>query len=256
MSYCPPQWLVDSSTGRLKLSSCIAFFDEISTYAGTMAWDDRFRPGVSISLSGRATRPLDFNGRIYVETRRRKSGKTISFVDIVVLDENQRVMVKGQHIKFMPMSFPLNHIFHKRLARMVFPMMQYRMSLQTMEDLPLVGDIDHVFPLSNANYNGNQGTVNSVVDVSHGNPIGSIHGGAGVMLLEHATRFALSSNSKEEMKEPLAISASLISGISTKKKQDVQVHTVISSEDTGNSTFVRSQLLHQSKPAIDCVLMY
>ena len=105
-----PQWCVDGEKGKgkgqMKMSAAIAFFDEISSYCGAVGWDKQGRPGLSLQLSGRRIKGwgegVSVGDRIWVETTKRRVGRTVGFLDIAVFDSQGREIIQGQHMKFMP----------------------------------------------------------------------------------------------------------------------------------------------------------
>ena len=92
----------------LPLAVILALFDEVSTI-GMMQHDKSHRAGVSVLLSTSVDGDqharydaLAAGERVTVSSRSRRIGRTLGFCDCTLTDRDGVVLVRGEHVKFMP----------------------------------------------------------------------------------------------------------------------------------------------------------
>lgn len=109
-----PAWAARTD-GALCLPTTLALADEISTYAGFALWDERHRPGVSISLSGQLVGHKQVLPRVQPNeeltflTRRVRSGATLGHAEIEVWrcgDGEDAVEVRAESAPAQPRTRP------------------------------------------------------------------------------------------------------------------------------------------------------
>ena len=78
-----PEWAARRD-GTLCLGAALALADEVSTYAGTALWDQRKRPGVTITISGQLVGRAQVapGEELTIVTRPLKSGKSLAHVEM------------------------------------------------------------------------------------------------------------------------------------------------------------------------------
>lgn len=110
----PPEVCKNSMKGpRLPISSTIAIFDELSTYA-FMIKDYSCRSGVSILLSAEQKTDCFSGDEVTIVCKSDKIGKTIGFCSMQMMNADGDVIAKGKHIKFLPMGPLWNLVGHPR----------------------------------------------------------------------------------------------------------------------------------------------
>mmetsp|Transcript_6153 Transcript_6153/g.12514 ORF Transcript_6153/g.12514 Transcript_6153/m.12514 type:complete len:355 (-) Transcript_6153:1014-2078(-) len=225
-----PAWCCHG--GRLRLDAAVAMFDEISTYTGVVSWDRTWRPGVSIQLEGRALRPIEVGAgdRIRVETRLQKVGRTIGYLEIEIQDEDGDALIAGSHIKFMPMGPLFEMAFHPIWQNVSQRVWDAYLDKQPVHTFTMPNSIEEVFALQEVAHAAHVpktfGKVEYAgmlpIDQRHGNPLGSIHGGASTMLGSLGAMEALRRRpemAQSTVSSPVMVKANLLKGISTARKQ-------------------------------------
>mmetsp|Transcript_610 Transcript_610/g.1866 ORF Transcript_610/g.1866 Transcript_610/m.1866 type:complete len:303 (-) Transcript_610:239-1147(-) len=235
-----PRWCCDEVDGRLKLSAGLAMIDEISTYAGVCVWDPRCRPGASIQLAGRAVNeegnidvgPRD---RIWIRSTNVKVGRTIAFVKANIEGTGGEVLAQCSHIKFMPMGFPLDYGV---CAAPIGGIVEAFANRLPLHDQSIPDNVSEVFPLDQNDLSTNASS-SMVVTEDHGNPIGSIHGGASLMLTTLAAEKVQPRRTK-----PSWIKTNLVNGIdcATKQNADIRVDAKMGRVTTGATLWTDEKL--------------
>ncbi len=259
-----PSWCVDSS-GALLLSGAIAQMDEISTYCGTLLWDRYLRPGLSLQLTARRIRSLSHvraGDKLIFETRLQKIGKTIGFVDVVIRDVNSEPIIFGQHIKFMPINPIFKAVFHPyvRSSRTISLCHKLLNATMPLPPLPRRVRLEEMFPLSDpVLLNDNTLRYASNISVIHGNPIGSFHGGASVML-SHYTALQTLEQINGRSQSPMSIKTTLLNAVPVATKaRDVTIDTELWWDRNFNFHdfhTTRSIISFRGSPAIDCTIKW
>jgi len=187
-----PKWLCNAD-GRLCLSSAVALFDEISTFAGVVPWDRDWRPGASVQLSAQAYRPLDVGAgdQVIFESAPVKMGKTLAFVDTQIKDVNGTLLAFARHIKFQPMGLAFSLATMPLLRPLSLTAFERYLSTLKEHTLEQATCKDRVFPVERWTQDGakSEGYVSCTSEL--GNPIGAMHGGAQVMMATQIARRAL-----------------------------------------------------------------
>ena len=169
------------------LSTLNAHTSVRAQYAGTGPWDKRWWPGVSVQISGQALRHLDIGAgeELVFDTQHIKGGKTLAFVETLVTDSKGVPYVRARQIKYQPLgaalalaTLPIR--FSKPLALLAFDRYLRSLPVHTLPDLPPGAE---VFPIEGWHEDGDGGSGQVTVASPHGNPIGSMHGGAQVVAL-------------------------------------------------------------------------
>lgn len=246
-----PRWCCDPHDGRVRLSALIAMLDEVSTYCGTCIWDRSMRPGVSIQLSARAATPqldLGEDDVAVIETRLQKIGRTLGFVGVTVKTETGKELVQARHIKFMPMGAVFDLFLHPAVQGYSVPLW-HRLVLdrQPLHQVPSFPDrIEELFGMERSKDSPLNSTLH--VERQHGNPIGSIHGGCGVMATSYSAALALQDTGRTATTHPLSIQTNLLAGVPTTKRRRTDLATEIF---PGEQVHTRTLLSTPEGPAIE-----
>ena len=114
--YTVPPRLCETENGALSLPILLALCDEVTSWASISA-DATLRPGVSVVLSAELLRaaPIVASERLRFESKVRKVGKTLSFLDVAVSTEAGEPIAAGRHLKFVDMGLAWNLAFGPRL---------------------------------------------------------------------------------------------------------------------------------------------
>ena len=226
-----PRWCCSASDGRLRLSAVLGIMDEASTYAGICVWDQGHRPGVSIQLEGRATHPQGFidtgaGERINIRTTKVKAGKTITFLKASI-ERGTNVLAQCSHIKFMPMGFPLDHIFHPKVKNVSMPLVERITRKIPLHDHAMPESIDDILGLTDSTSSAATKAYSILVSEIHGNPMGSIHGGASVMLAELAAEKRMPQICPDNTVRPIRIKSNLLNGIDCSSRQVAEIDITV-----------------------------
>ncbi|GBG29918.1 Hypothetical Protein FCC1311_061382 [Hondaea fermentalgiana] len=234
-----PAWTCEN--GKMRLEAAVALLDEISTYAGCCMWDQRCRPGFSIQLQGRALRPIDVGAgeRIKVETRLQRVGRTIGFLDIVISDEDGDPLISASHLKFMHSGAIFDLAFRPPFQETTRKLWEYLvLDRQPEHEFTMPSTFEEVFKIKEEENNFGAEDEAPVelaglvsLDARHGNPVGSIHGGAATMLGAHAAALAVRKRpeflSGEAAGAPTMVRVNLLSGIATHRPAEAHVRAQV-----------------------------
>lgn len=195
-----PAWCVRADR-RPPLAAIVALLDEASTC--TIAMHDRSaRFGVSVQLSGTlATKApvISADTTITVRTQIRKIGKNLAFVDVqVCAGPQEQLILRGNHIKFMPRGLFLDNIgrpFMRSIVETYYNTFLSSGPINAFEGShPLY--FDDVFALEDivVDEDALACRANLVLSREHCNPVGDLHGGAACLLAEHLAKLATAEN--------------------------------------------------------------
>jgi len=233
VSLAVPSWCCQD--GRLRLAAAVAMVDEASTYAGACAWDARRRAGVSIQLAGRAANArgrLDAGpgDRIGLRTTRVRVGRTIAFLKARV-ERGDHVLAQCSHVKFLPGGFLRDNLFHPLVRGVTVPAIDRIAGRLPLHERGVPDNIDDIFDLS---FSGNDTESASTMAVSerHGNPMGSIHGGASVVLANLGAERWMRQGDPAAATRPLWIKTNLVQGIDCASGQTATLSVSEERDDT------------------------
>lgn len=99
----------------LPVSSALAIFDDLSTYCFLIK-DKNCRSGVSIDLSAEILQDIPAGSKIHVVSQVSKIGRTIGFSDLHMYNDNQELVARGFHTKYLPMGTAWDVMNHPAFA--------------------------------------------------------------------------------------------------------------------------------------------
>lgn len=102
-SICRKITPTDTTASYLATSSILAFYDEMDAHS-FINKDATGRGGVSVELSVDLFKEVKPWSRLVMELKTEKIGKFIGFSSVVVKDEDNNIVAKGSHSKFMDMG--------------------------------------------------------------------------------------------------------------------------------------------------------
>jgi len=245
-----PEWGIDETDGRAKLGVIMAMYDEISTYCGVCQWDRTMRPGLSLQLTGRATGPLDVGqgDRIKIETRLLKTGKTVGFLDIVVKDTNDRVLVHGEHTKFMPTHLLFPFFLQPWQQPFIVPVIDTYLSSRPVHQVSVPKTIEEVIRFDSPEITSDTYSTATKITPNVGNPLGMTHGGAVVLMgAENALRGVRNLALQPEKQTPHVIQTSLLQSLPTTKDLSVRLETSFSEETYNSSLHSRTWMKQEDR---------
>lgn len=216
-----PEWCCEPG-GGLRLSAALAMVDEVSTYCGTCQWDRGLRAGVSIQLEANLQSNMDeirAGDSFRIHTQLLKIGKTVGFVRVRGTTDAGKDVLSGMHVKYMPMGLAWDIGMHALVRPISLPLWDAYLQQKPVHAYKMPQTIDQIFSLNNFQFSKQslRGTASIVVTPAHGNPIGSIHGGAGVVLGALASSLALNQQESDRILRPMYIRTNLLNGIPTTK---------------------------------------
>lgn len=106
-----------SKTHVLPVSSAIAIFDDLSTYSFLIK-DKNLRSGVSVLLSAEILADIPPGSKVQIVSQVSKIGKSIGFSDVFMFNENNDLVARGYHTKYLPMGMVWNVLTHPALLNM------------------------------------------------------------------------------------------------------------------------------------------
>ena len=173
----------------LPIGIVITMFDTISTHA-LIIEDLTHRPGVSISLEADYFSLIKSGDDIIVSTKVIKIGKAVGFASCTIQEKSSgKTLVKGLHVKYMPMGLIWNFCFgyfpklSVALANVLAQKMRSK-NITTNNELTL----QDIIKLTD--WAENNRTANFYANKHHHNPMGGLHGGCQAVLCEHVARQA------------------------------------------------------------------
>lgn len=175
-----PPWCAREDC-RAPLGALVALLDEASTCSIAMH-DRNARFGVSVHLAGHIVDEAPSTPAhcpITIRTTPQRVGRNLAFADVEVLaGSEERLVLRGSHIKFMPGGWLLDTIGHpwmRPITQQYFDTVVSRWPVKNVMDEESIG-IGDVFALEGSNL---------AVAPDHCNPLGALHGGAACMLSAH-----------------------------------------------------------------------
>lgn len=99
----------------LPVSSAIAIFDDLSSYCFLIK-DRNYRSGVSIDLSAELLRDVPAGSTIHVVSQVTKIGRSIGFSDLHMYNQQNELVARGYHTKFLPMGTAWDVMTHPTLS--------------------------------------------------------------------------------------------------------------------------------------------
>eukprot|EP00511_Aplanochytrium_stocchinoi_P004677 CAMPEP_0204826448 /NCGR_PEP_ID=MMETSP1346-20131115/4137_1 /ASSEMBLY_ACC=CAM_ASM_000771 /TAXON_ID=215587 /ORGANISM="Aplanochytrium stocchinoi, Strain GSBS06" /LENGTH=316 /DNA_ID=CAMNT_0051954481 /DNA_START=94 /DNA_END=1041 /DNA_ORIENTATION=- len=265
-----PRWCVNQNTGNLKLDAAVALFDEISTYSGMCNWDKKGRPGVSVSLSAKrlGLQRLEPDDGIIVKTTYKKAGKTLGFLNVDIFHEKEpgKVMVRGQHVKFLPMgigtSILTSHLRNYPGSPFVKGFMSV-LATYPMHDVIRLGEsLGHdVLNLEDVRTEPTEtgsivSTGNFELTKLYGNPIGNLHGGCSAMLSSLIAKHAAQKYLEKKDIELEQINVNLLSGIPTKKGAVTLSAKILEDFDDKDVALTEAVIKYRDSTAVDCLMVW
>lgn len=279
----------DIDDSRVSTGALIAMLDEVSTYAGSCLFDQLGRPGLSIHLSAslrnqthsKNTMPSGGDELRFV-SRGQRFGRTMGFLEVQVFNEQSGdLIMEGRHIKQLAMPFAVAGGNPVMLGGMRRDLQPYTIALCEKFMMPKERaekfehrSIDEVFPLTMTTQgnleNDNEHVYSAEIGYDHGNPVGGIHGGAGVMLGEAAARpaaeqafyaaqnYDAKQSTKRRPLQARSISTTLLSSVQARKKKmtPVVVRSALLETEQQESGITamssRSTIESRGGPAIEC----
>lgn len=186
--------LTRSGDGRLEVASALAMFDQVTTWS-CFTGDKYCRPGVSVTLNawldqGVVPEDLPLAGEmIEIKARLVQSGRVLGFMEAELRDCNSgKLLVKGNHHKYLPMDAMTkfwNLLFSpqfKHLPGMTFMNFSIDQAMKKNPDRGSNIGVSSLEELLDLESNADGTTVIFKPTKIHGNPMGSVHGGASVIV--------------------------------------------------------------------------
>jgi acyl-coenzyme A thioesterase PaaI-like protein len=114
-----------ASNGQVVLaaSAALAVFDELSSYAVVIK-DKNCRFGVSVFLSTELLHDIPAGSEVIVAVNAVKVGRTLGFIDMKMLDKDNRLVAHGRHIKYLPMGWIWDIFTHPSISPYSFPLLE------------------------------------------------------------------------------------------------------------------------------------
>ena len=177
--YTVPPRLCEES-GTLPLPILLALCDEVTSWASISA-DATLRPGVSVVLSVELLRaaPIVATERLRFESKVRKMGKTLSFLDVAVSTEAGEPVAAGRHLKFVDMGLAWNLAFGPRLYPLTRTLARVTARDATATEPKLCPDLASLVDYTRVGADAGGGTRAGrfECDRRHLNDVGGVHGG-------------------------------------------------------------------------------
>ena len=98
-------------------------FDELSSYAVVIK-DKTCRFGVSVFLSTELVHDIPAGSEVIVAVNAVKVGRTLGFIDMKMLDKDNRLVAHGRHIKYLPMGWIWDMFTHPSISPYSFPLVE------------------------------------------------------------------------------------------------------------------------------------
>ena len=254
-----PAWAARRD-GTLCLGAALALADEVSTYAGTALWDQRKRPGVTITISGQLVGRAQVapGEELTIVTRPLKSGKSLAHVEMDVM-RGDELLMSGRHSKFMSPSSRILQVLELFGHPYLYPFLQplWVRWLETQpEPAPLIdapATRADVFPALTRVEPAAAGGARTLLAVPGSLPptlyrtaaraawrnlLGGIHGGAACMLLEQAAAASYcDAVGADEAPPARAMTVTLLSSIACDGKREALLEGQTSPADDSGGAF-------------------
>ena len=255
-----PAWL-SRADGLLPMAASLATLDEISSF-GMVAWDERLRGGVTVTLAGERTssarvepeEPLTYLSHLI------KGGQTLSWIHMEVRNASGEVLLTGRHLKFLPAGLPpfWATLAHPMLRPLMYRIMEMHVSRQPdapAMPLPAAGtplmdvlamrasDDASAAPLADPLLPDAASPLLFAAELSrqHGNPGVNLHGGCASMLCEEAASSSFCAARGVEAAPPVQrMRVSLPGAIDVRTPTTVEVAAVASAAEARAHAVLRA----------------